>query len=166
MTTATCSNCGAEAKILKQDYRFKDLGLQVELKNIEVVQCPACGNVDPVIPDMEGLLGLLAAAVVCKPHKLNGSEVRFLRKFLGMNAREFARFLHVDHTHLSKVENEKTDIGTQLDKYLRLLAVNLSPALCKEVNRLLKLLPEIDDSQRMAPLEIQIDQTMNHFQYV
>src|SRR5580700_10704031 len=109
MKTASCSNCEKLADVVTQNYRFEEMGLPVELRSIKVIRCPHCGNVDPIIPNMDSLLHILAIAVVCSPRKLSGEEVRFLRKYAGKSAREFARFLHVDHTHLSKVENGKTE---------------------------------------------------------
>jgi len=114
---------------------------------------------------MDSLLHILAMAVVCSPRKLSGEEVRFLRKYAGKSARDFARFLHVDHTHLSKVENGKTEIGTRLDKLVRLLIVTMSPTLKDEVSKLLEMIPDIDDSCSEGDQEIQIDPATRNYQY-
>lgn len=60
---------------------------------------------------------------------LTGGEVLFLRKYIGKRARDFARLLHVDHTHLSKVENGHVVIGAALDKAVCLLVLLFSPDL-------------------------------------
>jgi len=165
MKTASCSNCEKLADVVTQNYRFEEMGLPVELRNIKVIRCSHCGNVDPIIPHMDSLLHILAMAVVCSPRKLSGEEVRFLRKYAGKSARDFARFLHVDHTHLSKVENGKTEIGTRLDKLVRLLIVTMSPTLKDEVSKLLEMIPDIDDSCSEGDQEIQIDPATRNYQY-
>jgi len=42
---AVCSNCGANARIVHDAYRFKESGLkQVVLMNIAQVRCEKCNN--------------------------------------------------------------------------------------------------------------------------
>jgi transcriptional regulator with XRE-family HTH domain len=164
MKTASCSNCGGLAEVLTQNHEFTEMGIPVVLQKIKVIRCSDCGNEDPIIPNMDGLMHILAVAVVCCPSKLSGAEVRFLRKYAGKSAREFARFLHVDHTHLSKVENGKTEIGTRLDKLVRLLVVNMSPTLRDEIKKLLDMMPDIDDSCDEEK-GIEIDPATQSYQY-
>ena len=65
------------------------------LKGIESIQCDRCGNADPVIPRASEVMKQLVLAVVEKPHGLMGQEIRFLRKYLGMNGPTFASHLGV-----------------------------------------------------------------------
>jgi hypothetical protein len=57
------------------------------------------------------------------------------------------RLLHVDHTHLSKIENDNVEIGAQLDKYLRLLVINLAD-LKIALKAFLDMLPTIQDTRQ------------------
>src|ERR1019366_4739003 len=92
-----CSDCGGEATVKKGIYRFAECGVDnVVLKGIELIECPACGNIDPVIPRMTELFRIVAMAMIEKPLPLTGSEVRYLRKYAGTNGEQFARMLHTD----------------------------------------------------------------------
>jgi len=163
MKTQVCSNCGETAKIVRKNYCFEEMGIPVELQKINVIECSHCGNVDPVIPNMDGLMHVLALAVVCTPCKLSGEEVRFLRKYANKSAREFSRFLHINHTHLSKIENGKTEIGASLDKLIRLMVVNLNPELKDAIKDLMELIPNI--TENCSEERIQIDPSALTYQY-
>src|SRR5208337_1654175 len=70
-----CSDCGSEARVERGTYRFRESGLDnVVLKGIEIIKCPACGNEDPVIPNLEGLLRIIAVALVTNRLPLTGAE--------------------------------------------------------------------------------------------
>jgi transcriptional regulator with XRE-family HTH domain len=114
--------------------------------------------VDPIIPNMSDLINAVALAVILQPTKLNGQEVRFLRKLVGKNNKDFSRLLNVDNTHLSKVENglNGMEIGDQLDKYVRVLVMNMSDSLRDKFVRLLERIPQIINSPVARQL-IEID---------
>lgn len=162
MKTEICNTCGGVATVTRKNYLSRDMGIPVKFQNIELIECSKCGSVEPIIPNMDGLMLTLATAIVCSPQKLDGEEVRFLRKYVGKSATEFARFLHIDPTHLSKIENEKTEIGSSLDKLVRLVAANMNRQIMeKSMERLMKMMPDIKDSTD-EDVEIQIDpETMN-----
>src|SRR5215469_7337362 len=103
-----CSNCGSEARIVRGDYQFKETGLRgVILHDIELIKCGRCGNVDPVLFRVDELMHLLTVAILRKPYRLEGEELRFLRKHIELTQEEFAKLLHVDKTTLSKWENNE-----------------------------------------------------------
>jgi DNA-binding transcriptional regulator YiaG len=52
------------------------------------VLCPKCKSEDPIILNMNGLMRALARAVIEKPYRLTGEEVRFLRKYLRLTVRQ------------------------------------------------------------------------------
>jgi hypothetical protein len=80
MKRMDCSNCGAPTRVVHGTYELKEVGLKnVVLQGIEIVKCPKCKNEDPIIPNMNGLMRALALAVIEKPYRLTGEEVRFLR---------------------------------------------------------------------------------------
>jgi len=144
-----CSNCGkAAASIERGDFDLTQFGVPVRLKGFNLIKCAECGHVDPIIPDMDTMMKLAAYHVVLKRSPLSGREVRFLRKYVGKSARELAALLHVDHTHLSKIENDNVEIGVQLDKYLRLLVINLSSDLDIALKAFLDMLPTIQDTRQ------------------
>jgi YgiT-type zinc finger domain-containing protein len=165
MKTQACGNCEAVAAIVRRDYPFAEMGIPVVLENIEVIECSHCGSVEPIIPNIDGLMVALAAALICNPRKLDGDEVKFLRKYIGKSSMEFARFLHVNHTHLSKIENNKLEIGPRLDKLVRLLVANMSLELATHVQDLIKMMPDIDDSSAEGIQSLQIDPATMDFHY-
>jgi DNA-binding transcriptional regulator YiaG len=166
MKTEICNTCGGAATVTRRDYITRDLGIPVKFQNIELIECPDCGSVEPVIPNMNGLMLTLATAIVCSPQKLDGEEVRFLRKYVGKSAIEFSCFLHVDSTHLSKIENDRTEIGSRLDKLVRLLAANMNRELMeKSMERLMKMMPDIKDSITDEGVEIEINPETMSCQY-
>jgi putative zinc finger/helix-turn-helix YgiT family protein len=122
----TCSACEADADIIRGDYQYKESGLDnVVLRNMKLVKCPVCGNVDPLIPRVTELHRVLAQAIIREPYRLNGSEIRFLRKYMHMTAEKLASVMNVDKTTISKWENDQDPIGDQSDRLLRLIALSI-----------------------------------------
>ena len=165
MKTELCSNCGEMARVISKDYSFDEMGVPVELKDIDVIECPHCGNTDPIIPNMDGLMHVVAVAALCKPCKLSGEEVRYLRKYVNKSAHEFSRFLHVDHTHLSKIENGRVEIGPRLDKLVRLMVMNMDQRLADSIKELMELMPNIEDVCSESQGGIQINPASLTYQY-
>jgi hypothetical protein len=105
--------------MVRGDYEFKESGLRdVVLLDIELVKCGECGNVDPVLFRLEELMHLVAVAVLQKQYRLEGEELRFLRKHSELTQEEFAKLLHVDKTTLSKWENDRTASGFRAISWL------------------------------------------------
>jgi DNA-binding transcriptional regulator YiaG len=165
MKTELCGNCGEMAQVVCKNYAFKEMGVPVELQRIKVIECSHCGNIDPIIPNMDGLMRVVALAVLSNPNKLCGEEVKFLRKYVNKSAVEFARFLHVDHTHLSKIENDRYEIGRQMDKLIRLMVINMDPKLADGIKGLMELMPNISDSCSDEKQELQIDPSTGTYEY-
>lgn len=164
MKIIKCENCGGKATVSRKNYRFDQLGIPVELQKIEVIECAECGS-EPIIPHMNELMDTLAMAVLCSPCKLTGGEVRFLRKYVNKTAREFAQFLHIEHTHLSKIENEQRKIGAPLDKLVRYTIMGLQPKLIEDIKELMELMPNIKDKCPNLRPEIQVDPATGVYQY-
>ena len=95
-----CSECGKNAAIIRKDYDYSSVGLPVVLENIEIVQCKSCGYEEALIPKMSKIHRLIALAVIQKPYRLTGAEVRYLRKWLGLNAADTATVAWLVRNHL------------------------------------------------------------------
>ena len=134
----------------------------VVLKNIEVIKCSHCGNEDPIIHRMADLMKQIAQALVEKPYALTGAEIRFLRKYLGMNGADFASLLHSDKTVLSRWENDQVDVGSKSDLLIRAIVCNLGSGLKPEAERIVRKFPEIDES---APKSLRIEINDSTFAY-
>lgn len=75
------------------------------------------------IPNMEGLIAAVAIARSLHPLRLDGSEVRFIRRAIGMSAADFAAALTLDAATLSRWENNRQTVGEWADKQVRFYAV-------------------------------------------
>ena len=159
-----CSNCGAATRVVRGIYELKEVGLKnVVLQGIEIAKCPKCKNEDPIVPNMNGLMRALALAVIEKPYRLTGEEVRFLRKYLRLTGEEFSRLIHVDKSTLSKWENNEDPVGDQSDRLIRLVALGLGEGLREESERVIKTFPQINGKPH--PVGIQMDATTLNCQY-
>jgi len=156
MDEITCNNCGQPAHIERGDFPFiRQEGLNVHLYDLDLVVCQACGNVDPVIPRLNDLMRTIAAAIVSKPYRLTGAEVRFLRKHLEMTGDACSRLLHVDKTTLSKWENNEDPIGEQSDLLIRSIVLLAD----EKVRRKMAAGPEesfaaVKEARRTMPINI------------
>jgi putative zinc finger/helix-turn-helix YgiT family protein len=163
--TEKCSNCGADAKVIRGRYNFDESGLKVTLQGIEIIRCKNCGNEDPIIPRLNKLMRVIALAVIRKPYRLKGEDVRFLRKHLEMTGEEFSRLMHVDKTTLSKWENNQDPIGDQSDRLIRVIALSLGDGLKEELKELItRRFGEIGDEDRSV--DIQMNAETLAYQYV
>jgi DNA-binding transcriptional regulator YiaG len=130
LTNMRCSNCSKPVHIIHGNYEFKESGLNnVVLCGIEIIKCDHCGNEDPILPALDHLLQVIALALVNKPYRLAGEEVRFLRKYLKLTGDKLSRLLHVDKTTLSKWENNDDPVGTQSDLAIRMITMSLDKGL-------------------------------------
>lgn len=158
-----CSNCGANARVVRGRYKFVESGLKnVELLGIDVIRCPKCKNVDPIIPNVNDLMRLLAVAVLSKPARLKGAEVRFLRKYLGMTGAEFSKLIHVDKGTLSKWENDEDPIGEQSDRLIRAVTLGLGDGLKERLESIIRMFGEIKESK---DLDIHLDAASGKYAY-
>ena len=161
----TCSNCGSLARVARGDYKFTESGLSnVTLQDIDVIRCDECGNEDPIIPNATGLMRVIAAALILKPYRLVGEEVRFLRKHAGKTLDEFGQWLKVDRATVSRWENDQQNIGEQSDQLIRLVAVELGDdVLRKQIHATLQQLLKTSDKTQKVP--IRIDATNMSYAY-
>jgi DNA-binding transcriptional regulator YiaG len=161
----TCANCAASARIVRGDYKFNESGLSnVTLKGIELIRCEECGNEDPLIPHANELMDLLAVAVILKPHRLIGEEVRFLRKHAEKTLEEFAKWIKVDKTTLSRWENDQQSIGEQSDQLIRLVAIQLGDEpLRKRVHLVVQRL--LNTSDKIRKVLIRVDAEKMSYEY-
>ena len=75
------------------------------------------------VPDMERLAACVAVARALNPQQLDGREVRFIRRVLGMTGKDFAEALEITAETLSRWENNKYRPGGWADKQVRMTAV-------------------------------------------
>ncbi len=120
-----CSACGgARVASRKENYLYsEESGLSITLADVEVLTCPDCGARGAVVPKALELSTAIVGVLARKPGRLAGAEVTFLRSILMMSGRELSSLMGCAPSALSRWEQDKSPIGTQSDKLLRLAAV-------------------------------------------
>ena len=160
-----CSNCGGPSVVARGDYKFTDSGLKnVQLVGVDLIKCNECGNVDPILPGMTSLMQCLARAVISKPWKLAGEEIRYLRKYLGMTADAFGKHLGVDKTTVSKWENDHDPISDTSDRLVRAVALAMGEGLLADSGEAVRKFPDIRGTAR--PGEYRYDTGTQEAEYV
>ena len=134
----TCEICSAPMTERRTTpsapYKYTLAGLShVGLVGIVVFECPHGHPSMPRIPRVGELHRVIAEAFVEKPQPLIGGELRFLRKNAGFSAQKFAALLRVDPAHLSRVENDKTAMGSSMDRLARAVVVAAKDGEVREI---------------------------------
>ncbi|MFP4381979.1 MAG: type II TA system antitoxin MqsA family protein, partial [Candidatus Sumerlaeia bacterium] len=92
----------------REEYHYTESGLDnIYLENIEVSRCSACHEEIVSIPAMPELNSLIGLILIKKKSPLNGKEIRYLRKNIGLKANEVAELMGVDTSTFSRWESGK-----------------------------------------------------------
>jgi DNA-binding transcriptional regulator YiaG len=75
------------------------------------------------IPHLEDLVATVAIARILEPLRLDGAEVKFIRRVLGRSAKDFAAILEMAPETYSRWENGKQTVGAWADKQVRFAAI-------------------------------------------
>jgi putative zinc finger/helix-turn-helix YgiT family protein len=106
----------------RQRYHYTESGLDnIYLDSIDLIACKTCDDESPVIPRILELHAAIGRALALQPAPLRGEDVRFLRKQLGLRAKQWAGLLKVSFQTLSRWENNEQKIGPQSDALFRLM---------------------------------------------
>jgi YgiT-type zinc finger domain-containing protein len=75
-----------ELVVSQKNHRYTESGLSnVVLQDVEVRSCPHCGDEQIVLPRVADPHCAMARATVRTNIRLNGDEVRFVRKYMGLS---------------------------------------------------------------------------------
>lgn len=118
-----CEICNGTTVMRKsQRYQYGESGLNnVYLDSIDLLVCESCGDESPIIPRILDLHAAIGRAIALQQSPLRGEDIRFLRKQLGMRARQWAALLKISVETLSRWENNEQKIGPQSDALYRLM---------------------------------------------
>ena len=127
-----CTNCGKRMKKTVKDYHYTECGLDnVILKDLTMYVC-TCGEEGPLIPHVNELHKVIALLITKITAPLEGQEIKFLRKEMGLKAKELANILDVSPITISRWETGQADIGSANDRLLRLLFIRDLEGKCEQ----------------------------------
>ncbi|SPD74425.1 Transcriptional regulator, XRE family [uncultured Desulfobacterium sp.] len=116
-----CPTCKTEMPCATADHHYKECGLDnVYLRGIEIHRC-SCGEEIVSIPAVTKLHSLIGQILLKKRSILDGKEIKFLRKNLGLTGKKFAEFIGTDNATVSRWENETQSISKAHDRLIRLV---------------------------------------------
>lgn len=108
-----CFSCGEETDTNIVPHRYEESGLDyVVLLGVEERSCDGCGENELVLPRIAELHRVIARGVAEKEGRLEGQEVRFLLKFLGLSGANFAKSIGVSAETFSRWENDNLEVKT------------------------------------------------------
>jgi putative zinc finger/helix-turn-helix YgiT family protein len=128
-----CVSCGKSCKATRGAHKYVESGLSnVTLLNVELRQCPACGEREVIIPHIEELHRVIARTIATSMIQFSAEQVRFLRKWLGFSVQDFALVMGVRPETVSRWEKyTKGGSGYQMpataERLLRLMVANQAP---------------------------------------
>lgn len=158
MKKTECPHCGAQAKVERGNWPLDDWGVKgAVLMGVEIIRCAACGEEMPIIKGASRIMRTLVEAIIRKPYRLAGDEVRFLRKYMSINQDEFARLLHVDKTTVSKWETGDDPVGIHSDLLIRLLTVLRNHDLALTPEDTARLLENVREERKRVQVRIDPD---------
>lgn len=108
-----------------EPYHYTESGLpNVYLVNVDVYCCEQCGIEVASIPHPRELHLLIVTDILEKPSPMTGDELRFIRKTLMMQPKEFADLLAVETQTILDWQNAKT-LNKQSDSLIRFVFAKL-----------------------------------------
>ena len=99
----------------------------VQLVNVPVWVCPR-KHEEIEIPAVTELHELLAYLIIRKPAVLSGPEIKFLRRRIGIQAKDFAQRIGLTPVALSRFETGSRQVGRRTDLLIKLAAAALIAA--------------------------------------
>lgn len=121
----TCKNGHKENEIrrLKEYDASGELGAPFPVILVDSVDerfCAVCGErISVSFQNWTDLIAVVAVKRATDSHKLNGKEVRFLRRSLGRKAKDFAHDVAMSAEQLSRYENDKQPISEVYERLVR-----------------------------------------------
>jgi len=118
-----CPSCDSNKPIKVEVivHRFKESGLDnIVLHGVKLYRCAKCGETYYDFGDINQLNRLIADTLLRKKGLLAGSEIRFLRTYIGYSSEMFARIIGLsDKTSLSRIENDRAKVSAQVNMAVR-----------------------------------------------
>jgi transcriptional regulator with XRE-family HTH domain len=126
----------------------------VQLLNVPVWVCEN-GHEEVEIPAVEELHNLLAHMIVRQVPPLSGRDVRFLRKRVGLTARQFAQQIGRTPEWISQIENDHAELDRPAELLFRLaLGVLLAAKTGRSADDLAPLVEELERAMAVNAIRV------------
>jgi putative transcriptional regulator len=157
MKTMACPICKKEGRINIGKYHYIESGLQnVWLKGVEIFECE-CGENFAFIPCAQELHNLIATILLQKEDQLSGREIRFLRKHMGLKAKDFAKELGVGKVTVSRWESGDYSPSESFDRFIRLLYATRMGLNKIALELVQEIFPKLRKGQKESIIDFPID---------
>ncbi len=134
-----CTVCGGELVHGEGSHHYTECGLDmVYLEGIDIAKCPQCREEFISLPRVPELHDLIGSTLIQKKTLLNGKEIRFFRKNLGLSSKKFAKYLSVSNSTLSRWENDKQDLTLAHDRLIRLVYASIKGLSVGKIKHLIE----------------------------
>lgn len=144
-----------------EEFSAVDLGapFQVILHNCVEVQLDKTEKiVSYKIPDLDGLLRTVVMSRILHPRKLNGPDIKFIRKAISLKQKDLAGKIGISPEHLSRCEGGDMPLAPSTEKLLRVYMLKTAWKLNKLLNRLEDVEDKIEGlGEKRAELEDALD---------
>ncbi len=147
-----CPKCDSKTVRTHKAYHYTESGLDnIYLEGIDVYKC-RCGEIVASIPKVPQLNSLIGLNLLKKKFLLNGKEIKYLRKNVGLTATKLSRYLGVDNATISRWENGTQNISKPHDHLLRLVYSSIKSLPAEEIKHLIEEnFKEIEPKQKEFP---------------
>lgn len=153
-----CYICGQNMSLSQESHHYRESGLDnVYLMNTDIYRCDKCNEKVVSFPVMPELNRLIGRELLKKNSLLNGKEIRFLRKNMGLRAQQLKNMMGVDNATLSRWEHGTQNISPTNDRLIRIIYANIMGIPNDQIKNLIEdHFKDISVIENMAPL-YQID---------
>lgn len=150
-----CVECGAPQREERANVPYPESGLDdVELLNVPIWVCQN-GHREVEIPAIEDLHNVLAHMIVRQLTPLSGRDIRFVRKRVGLTARQFAARIGRTPEWISQVENGHVSLDRTNDLLFRLSLGLLAAAKAgRSADDLAPLVDELEQALAVGGLRV------------
>lgn len=153
-----CTACGQDMKCNKEEHHYTECGLDnIYLVNIQICSCISCGERIVCVPKMPLLHTCIAKSLLRKTSRLNGKEIRFLRKNIGLKSTQLSKYLGVDISTLSRWEHDGQRISLPNDFLLRVVYANIKGFPIEETKQMIENRFEQISTQTIPTSPVHLD---------
>ena len=133
-----CRKCKGQMTKTTDDHRYRESGLEnVVLKGVDIFHCD-CGERILSVPRVPELNALIGETLIRKDSPLAGSEIRFLRKNMGLSGKRLSEIMGVDKATSSRWESDFQKPTKAHDHFILLLYITEKRVSADQVKQIVE----------------------------